>query len=241
MLRIGLLDDTVFVLSSDHGDMQMQHQQFYKMVAYEASSHVPLVIAPGKNVGSMPCVPGRLPLYSTCIASHNSISFLVVSVFVWNFVSVRECLGSFSDRLKKCNFEANFYYLTGGCTIISLGSCLDRFVMSGFTGVSRSHKRCRYRGRVHHLTSTVDIFPTLVEIAGGIPAASLDGRSLLPFLEKGVSPKQATTIVSQFHGENLAMSWQVCPCPCARLSVRPCARVPTILPSWFPMCVVLFI
>ena len=31
--------------------MQMEHQQFYKMVAYEASSHVPLVIAgpPGAN------------------------------------------------------------------------------------------------------------------------------------------------------------------------------------------------
>eukprot|EP00045_Choanoeca_perplexa_P018202 m.281832 g.281832 ORF g.281832 m.281832 type:complete len:107 (+) comp17744_c0_seq1:951-1271(+) len=41
----GLTENTIIVLSSDHGDMQMQHEQFYKMVAYEASSHVPLVIA----------------------------------------------------------------------------------------------------------------------------------------------------------------------------------------------------
>jgi phosphoglycerol transferase MdoB-like AlkP superfamily enzyme len=86
---IGLLDDTVFVLSSDHGDMQMQHQQFYKMVAYEASSHVPLVIAPGKNVGSMPCVASCLTLYSTLVVSRSSISFLVVSVIVWD--QFRDC------------------------------------------------------------------------------------------------------------------------------------------------------
>ena len=45
--------DTVMVCSSDHGDIQMEHQQFYKMVAYEASSRVPLIIAgPGisKNI-----------------------------------------------------------------------------------------------------------------------------------------------------------------------------------------------
>ena len=34
---------TVIVVSSDHGDMQMEHQQFYKMSAYEASTRVPLV------------------------------------------------------------------------------------------------------------------------------------------------------------------------------------------------------
>ena len=41
----GLEESTVLILTSDHGDMQMQHQQFYKMVAYEASSRVPCVMA----------------------------------------------------------------------------------------------------------------------------------------------------------------------------------------------------
>merc|ERR550514_1329089 len=41
----GMTDSTVIVCAADHGDMQMEHAQFYKMVAYEASSRVPLVIA----------------------------------------------------------------------------------------------------------------------------------------------------------------------------------------------------
>ena len=36
---------TVFVITSDHGDMAMEHQQHYKMVPYEASARVPLLIA----------------------------------------------------------------------------------------------------------------------------------------------------------------------------------------------------
>lgn len=98
--------------------MQMQHQQFYKMVAYEASTHVPLVIAPGKDV-------------------------------------------------------------------------------AGFN----------FRGYVDALTSLVDIFPTFVDIAGAVPSPTLDGKSLVPFLKTGESPDHPKTIISQFHGENLAMSW----------------------------------
>ncbi|KAL3917762.1 MAG: hypothetical protein SGILL_004557 [Bacillariaceae sp.] len=37
-------DNTVFILTSDHGDMQMEHQQHYKQVPYDASSSVPMVI-----------------------------------------------------------------------------------------------------------------------------------------------------------------------------------------------------
>lgn len=48
----GDLDSTWFILTSDHGDMQMEHQMFYKMVAYEASAHVPLIFAsPGIAAG----------------------------------------------------------------------------------------------------------------------------------------------------------------------------------------------
>ena len=48
--KAGLTDRTIFFVSSDHGDMQMEHAQFYKMVAYEASTRVPVVVAgPGVN------------------------------------------------------------------------------------------------------------------------------------------------------------------------------------------------
>eukprot|EP00730_Choanoeca_flexa_P004683 TRINITY_DN11771_c0_g1_i7.p3 TRINITY_DN11771_c0_g1~~TRINITY_DN11771_c0_g1_i7.p3 ORF type:complete len:111 (+),score=13.94 TRINITY_DN11771_c0_g1_i7:862-1194(+) len=36
----GLTDSTYWVITADHGDMQMEHQQFYKMVPYDASASV---------------------------------------------------------------------------------------------------------------------------------------------------------------------------------------------------------
>lgn len=48
----GMINSTIIVCAADHGDMQMEHQQFYKMVAFEASTRVPLVIAgPGISKG----------------------------------------------------------------------------------------------------------------------------------------------------------------------------------------------
>eukprot|EP01065_Artemidia_motanka_P008014 TRINITY_DN14003_c0_g1_i1.p2 TRINITY_DN14003_c0_g1~~TRINITY_DN14003_c0_g1_i1.p2 ORF type:complete len:637 (+),score=193.67 TRINITY_DN14003_c0_g1_i1:54-1913(+) len=41
----GVWNETAWVVVSDHGDMNMEHQQFYKMVQYDASSRVPLVVA----------------------------------------------------------------------------------------------------------------------------------------------------------------------------------------------------
>lgn len=36
----GIANNTYFVVTADHGDMQMEHQQFYKMVPYDASAMV---------------------------------------------------------------------------------------------------------------------------------------------------------------------------------------------------------
>ena len=47
--RAGVFDRTVFIVVSDHGDMQMEKQQFYKMVPYEASASVPMVIYDGRR------------------------------------------------------------------------------------------------------------------------------------------------------------------------------------------------
>ncbi|XP_026862047.2 arylsulfatase K isoform X1 [Electrophorus electricus] len=40
----GLLNSTVVVFTSDHGDLAMEHRQFYKMSMFEGSSHVPLLM-----------------------------------------------------------------------------------------------------------------------------------------------------------------------------------------------------
>ena len=52
MDRLGLAENTYFIFSSDHGENNMEHRQFYKMNMYESSSRVPLVIAgPGIQQG----------------------------------------------------------------------------------------------------------------------------------------------------------------------------------------------
>ena len=43
--RLGLADNTYFIFSSDHGENNMEHRQWYKMNFYESSARVPLVVA----------------------------------------------------------------------------------------------------------------------------------------------------------------------------------------------------
>uniref|UniRef100_A0A8D0GC67 Arylsulfatase K n=1 Tax=Sphenodon punctatus TaxID=8508 RepID=A0A8D0GC67_SPHPU len=40
----GLLKRTIVIFTADHGELAMEHRQFYKMSMYEASSHVPLLV-----------------------------------------------------------------------------------------------------------------------------------------------------------------------------------------------------
>jgi len=119
-------NSTVFIVTGDHGDMAMEHQQHYKMVPYDPSSRVPLIIA------------GR-PLQKLLRDHRNS----------------------------------------------------DRVVTKP--------------------TEHVDLFPTVLELAG-IPRNKypslekyLDGSSLLSFF-KGID-NHREFVTSQFHGDNLAMSW----------------------------------
>jgi len=52
MDKLGLADNTYFIFSSDHGENNMEHRQYYKMNMYESSARVPLVIAgPGIQQG----------------------------------------------------------------------------------------------------------------------------------------------------------------------------------------------
>ena len=52
MHRLELADDTYFVFSSDHGELALEHQEWYKMSFYEGSARVPLVlVGPGVMAG----------------------------------------------------------------------------------------------------------------------------------------------------------------------------------------------
>ncbi|XP_028313652.1 arylsulfatase K [Gouania willdenowi] len=47
-----LLKNTVVIFTADHGELAMEHRQFYKMSMFEGSSHVPLLITgPGLKSG----------------------------------------------------------------------------------------------------------------------------------------------------------------------------------------------
>ena len=52
----GAWERTVWIVTSDHGDMQMEHRQFYKMVPREASASVPMVISDGRRPLAAPRV-----------------------------------------------------------------------------------------------------------------------------------------------------------------------------------------
>eukprot|EP01084_Bolivina_argentea_P051968 95511_1 len=47
--QAGVIDNTWIIATSDHGDMKMEHTQFYKMVHYDSSSRVPSIIYAGNN------------------------------------------------------------------------------------------------------------------------------------------------------------------------------------------------
>lgn len=48
----GLLANTVLIFTADHGELAMEHRQFYKMSMFEGSSRVPLLImGPGLKSG----------------------------------------------------------------------------------------------------------------------------------------------------------------------------------------------
>jgi len=50
--RAGLAESSYVVFTSDHGEMNMEHAQFYKMCHYEPSARVPLIVAgPGVAEG----------------------------------------------------------------------------------------------------------------------------------------------------------------------------------------------
>ncbi|XP_038125752.1 arylsulfatase K [Cyprinodon tularosa] len=65
----GLLDNTVVIFTADHGELAMEHRQFYKMSMFEGSSHVPLLVTgPGVKSGQQVHQPVSLvDLYPTVL------------------------------------------------------------------------------------------------------------------------------------------------------------------------------
>lgn len=63
---IGATEDTVFVVIADHGDMNMEHQGYYKMSPYDASASVPfLAWGPGIQAQTISEPVSTLDLFKT--------------------------------------------------------------------------------------------------------------------------------------------------------------------------------
>lgn len=50
----GAWNNTVWIVTSDHGDMQMEHRQFYKMSPRDPSASVPMVVFDGRPGRPLP-------------------------------------------------------------------------------------------------------------------------------------------------------------------------------------------
>lgn len=63
--ELGLAKDTQFIFSSDHGELAMEHGEWYKMSLYEGSVRVPLILAgPGIQAGRR--IPQPVSLIDLC-------------------------------------------------------------------------------------------------------------------------------------------------------------------------------
>ncbi|XP_068941242.1 arylsulfatase K isoform X3 [Petaurus breviceps papuanus] len=69
LYQLNLLQKTVVIFTSDHGELAMDHRQFYKMSMYEASSHVPLLImGPGIKANlHVPDLVSLVDIYPTLL------------------------------------------------------------------------------------------------------------------------------------------------------------------------------
>ncbi|XP_006784136.1 arylsulfatase K isoform X2 [Neolamprologus brichardi] len=112
----GVLNNTVVIFTADHGELAMEHRQFYKMSMFEGSSHIPLLImGPGLISGQ----------------------------------------------------------------------------------------------QVNQLVSLVDLYPTVLEIAGISAVGNLSGQSLLPLLSTSIAfsnQQQRAWAFSEYHGCNVNAS-----------------------------------
>ena len=125
-----------------------------------------------------------------------------------------DMVGVYLDTLKETGLEKDTIVILTSDHGEMLMEKRQWYKMSAYEGSTRvpcvfAGPGVTHRGNVATLGSLVDLMPTILDMAGIPLLPDLDGTSLVPLLTDGDarSDEHPDHIVSQFHGENLAMSW----------------------------------
>eukprot|EP00064_Thunnus_orientalis_P012482 superscaffoldBa00001920_g12517 len=107
----GLLNNTVVIFTADHGELAMEHRQFYKMSMFEGSSHVPLLImGPGLMSGlQVNQLVSLVDLYPTVLGNLSGHSLLPLLS-----KSKRQRPDWVLSEYHGCNVNASTYMLRSG-------------------------------------------------------------------------------------------------------------------------------
>ncbi|KAL3063473.1 hypothetical protein OYC64_003107 [Pagothenia borchgrevinki] len=119
----GLLDNTVVIFTADHGEMAMEHRQFYKMSMFEGSSHVPLMImGPGlmsglqvnQLVSLVDLYPTVLDISGVAAVGHISGHSLLPLLSKARVFSKKQHPDWVLSEYHGCNVNASTYMLRSG-------------------------------------------------------------------------------------------------------------------------------
>ncbi|XP_036623336.1 arylsulfatase K [Trichosurus vulpecula] len=123
LYQLNLLQKTIVIFTSDHGELAMDHRQFYKMSMYEASSHVPLLMmGPGIKADlHIPDMVSLVDIYPTLLdiagvpllqnLSGYSLIPLSSEAFSNNSKSARPRPPWILSEFHGCNVNASTYML----------------------------------------------------------------------------------------------------------------------------------
>ncbi|XP_063312820.1 arylsulfatase K [Pelobates fuscus] len=123
----GLLNTTYVLFTSDHGELAMEHRQFYKMSMYEGSAHIPLIImGPGiKSHRQISTIVSLVDIYPTMLeiagvhihekrSGYSLMPLLSAQsakdIFSNNYLHPNWALSEFHG----CNANASIYMLQAG-------------------------------------------------------------------------------------------------------------------------------
>ncbi|XP_054630524.1 arylsulfatase K isoform X2 [Dunckerocampus dactyliophorus] len=119
----GLLNNTLVIFTADHGELAMEHRQFYKMSMFEGSAHVPLLImGPGlvsgqqvnQLVSLVDVYPTVLDIASISGAGNLSGHSLLPLLSKYHVFSKRQHPDWVLSEYHGCNVNASTYMLRSG-------------------------------------------------------------------------------------------------------------------------------